>query len=41
MTKIEDFDREKYSNDITNNATISDDEVVTSYAPPRSLFRTR
>ena len=32
MTKIEDFDREKSSNDIINNATISD-EVVASYGP--------
>ena len=38
MTKIDDFDREKYSNNMINNATISDDEVVASYGPPRSLF---
>ena len=38
MTKIEDFDRGKYSNDKINNATISDDEVVASYGPPQSLF---
>ena len=27
-----------YSNDMMNNATISDDEVVASYGPPRSVF---
>ena len=29
---------EKTSSDITNNDTMSDDEVVASYAPPRYLF---
>ena len=42
MTKIEDFDGERYSNDIINNALYndddSDDEIVASYGPPRSLF---
>ena len=38
MTKIDDFDKEIYLNDKINNATISDDEVVASYGPPRSLF---
>ena len=33
-----DFEDRKSSNDIINNATMSDDEVVASYGPPRSLF---
>ena len=33
-----DVDNEKFSIDIDNNATISDDEVVASYGPPRSLL---
>ena len=33
-----DFDEKKFSNDIINNAIMSDDEVVASYGPPRSLF---
>ena len=37
-TKIMDFDDGKSSDDIINNATMSDDEVVASYGPPRSLF---
>ena len=32
------FEGKKSSNDITNNDTISDDEVVASYVPPRYLF---
>ena len=32
--KIVDFDDDKSSNDKINNATIIDDEVVTSYEPP-------
>ena len=40
-TKILDFVNGKFSNDISNNATMSDDEVVTSYGPPRSLFPIR
>ena len=32
------FEDEKSSIDITNNDTISDDEVVASYVPPRYLF---
>ena len=38
-TKIVDFEDRKSSNDIINNATMSDDEVVASYGPPRSLFK--
>ena len=37
-TKIVDFVDEKSSNDLINNATMNDDEVVASYGPPRSLF---
>ena len=37
-TEIVDFDDRKSSNVIINNATMSDDEVVASYGPPRSLF---
>ena len=37
-TKIVDFEDRKSLNDVINNATMSDDEVVTSYGPPRSLF---
>ena len=37
-TKIVDFDDENSSNEIINNATMSDDEVVASYKPPRSLL---
>ena len=37
-TKIVDFEDKKSSNDIINNATMSDDEVVASYGPPRSLL---
>ena len=33
-----DFKDKKSSNEIINNATISDDEVVASYGPPRSLL---
>ena len=33
-----DFDDGKSSDDINNNATMSDDEVVASYGPSRSLF---
>ena len=36
--KIVDFEDKKSSNDLINNATMSDDEVVASYGPPRSLF---
>ena len=36
--KIMDFDNEKSLNDIINNDTMSDDEVVASYVPPRYLF---
>ena len=32
-----DFDDGKSSNDMINNATMSDDEVVASYEPPRLL----
>ena len=32
------FEGEKLSNDIINNDTMSDDEVVASYVPPRYLF---
>ena len=32
------FEGKKSSNDIINNDTISDDEVVASYVPPRYLF---
>ena len=38
-TEIVDFEDRNSLNDIINNATMSDDEVVTSYGPPRSLFR--
>ena len=31
-TNIVDFEDKQYSNDIINNATMSDDEVVASYA---------
>jgi len=37
-TKIEDFDEGKSSDNTINNARVSDDEVVASYGPPRSLF---
>ena len=37
-TKIVDFEDRKSSNDIINNATMSDDEVVASYGPPLSLL---
>ena len=37
-TKIEDFDDGKSSDDTIINTTMSDDEVVASYGPPRSLF---
>ena len=33
-----DFDDEKSSYDVIDNVTMSDDEVVASYGPPRSLF---
>ena len=33
-----DFEDRKSSNDIINNAKMSDDEVVASYGPPRSLL---
>ena len=33
-----DFVDGKSSNDLINNATMSDDEVVASYGPPRSLL---
>ena len=33
-----DFDDEKSSYDVIDNATMSDDEIVASYGPPRSLF---
>ena len=33
-----DFEDERSSNDTINNATMSDDEVVASYGPPRSLL---
>ena len=36
--KIMDFDNENSLNDIIDNDTMSDDEVVASYGPPRSLF---
>ena len=32
------FEGKKSSNDIINNDTMSDDEVVASYVPPRYLF---
>ena len=32
------FKGKKSSNDIINNDTMSDDEVVASYVPPRYLF---
>ena len=32
------FEDKKSSNDVINNDTISDDEVVASYVPPRYLF---
>ena len=35
-----DFEDRKSANDIINNATMSDDEVVASYGPPRSLLDT-
>ena len=38
-TKIVDFVGRKSSNDIINNATMSDDEVVAFYGSPRSLFK--
>ena len=38
MTKIVEFEDRMSSNDIINNATMSDDEVVASYGPPRSLL---
>ena len=37
-TKIVDFEDGKSSNDVINNATMNDDEVVASFGPPRSLF---
>ena len=36
--KIVDFKDGKSSNNIINNATMNDDEVVASYGPPRSLL---
>ena len=33
-----DFKGEKSSSNVTNNDTISEDEVVASYVPPRYLF---
>ena len=33
-----DFEGKKSSNDVINNETISDDEVVASYVTPRYLF---
>ena len=33
-----DFEGKKSSNDIKNNGTIIDDEVVSSYVPPRYVF---
>ena len=33
-----DFDDEKSSYDVIDNVTMSDDEVVASYGPPRSLL---
>ena len=33
-----DFDDDKSLNDKINNATMSDDDVVASYGPPRFLF---
>ena len=33
-----DFIDEKSSNDLINNATMSDDDVVASYGPPWSLL---
>ena len=38
MTNMVDFEDKKSSNDVINNDTISDDEVVASYVPPRYLF---
>ena len=35
------FEGKKSSNDIRNNDTMSDDEVVASYVPPRYLFLKR
>ena len=32
------FEGKKSSDDITKNNTMSDDEVVASYVPPRYLF---
>ena len=36
-----DFDDEKSLNDVINNATMSDDEVIASYGSSRSLFSSR
>ena len=38
MTNMANFEDKKSSNDVINNDTVSDDEVVASYVPPQYLF---